>query len=74
MRQAAMVCMAARWLEQFRHDPYRNPWVEQGNVAQARFPWSDGREVYDDPGSATPDHASRSEDRADIDRNLQCLN
>ena len=74
MRQAAMVCMAARWLEQFRHDPYRNPWVELGNVAQARFPWSDGREVYDDPGSATPDHASRSEDRADIDRNLQCLN
>jgi GT2 family glycosyltransferase len=74
MRQAAMVCMAARWLEQFRHDPYRNPWVELGNVAQARFPWSDGREVYDDPGSATPDHASRSEARADIDRNLQCLN
>ena len=43
MRQAAMACMAGRWREQFRHDPYRNPWVELGNVAQARFPWSGGR-------------------------------
>jgi GT2 family glycosyltransferase len=40
MRQAAMACMAGRWREQFRHDPYRNPWVELGNVAQACFPWS----------------------------------
>jgi GT2 family glycosyltransferase len=40
MRQAAMACMAARWREEFRHDPYRNPWVELGDVPQARFPWS----------------------------------
>jgi GT2 family glycosyltransferase len=43
MRQVAMACMARRWREQFRHDPYRNPWVELGNVAQACFPWSGGR-------------------------------
>jgi O-antigen biosynthesis protein len=42
MRQAAMACMAGRWREQFRHDPYRNPWVELGNVARARFSWSRG--------------------------------
>jgi GT2 family glycosyltransferase len=39
-RQAAMACMAGRWREEFRHDPYRNPWVELGDVPQARFPWS----------------------------------
>ena len=44
MRQAAMACMAARWREEFRHDPYRNPWVELGNVPQAHFPWTAGRE------------------------------
>jgi O-antigen biosynthesis protein len=44
MRQAAMACMAGRWREQFRYDPYRNPWVELGNVTQACFPWSRGRE------------------------------
>jgi hypothetical protein len=40
MQQAAMACMADRWREEFRHDPYRNPWVELGDVPQARFPWS----------------------------------
>lgn len=40
MRLAAMACMADRWREAFRHDPYRNPWVELGDVPRARFPWS----------------------------------
>lgn len=40
MRGAAVACMAQRWRDEFRHDPYRNPWVEMGNVPQARFPWS----------------------------------
>jgi GT2 family glycosyltransferase len=40
MRRSAMAYMATRWSEQFRDDPYRNPWVELGNVARARFPWS----------------------------------
>jgi len=43
MRQAAMACMAGRWCEQFRHDPYRNPWAELGEVAQACFPWSSSK-------------------------------
>jgi GT2 family glycosyltransferase len=43
MRCSAQAYMAARWGEQFRHDPYRNPWVELGNVAKAKFPWSPGR-------------------------------
>lgn len=43
MRQSAIACMAARWGDQFRHDPYRNPWVELGNVPEARFPWSENR-------------------------------
>ena len=42
MRQAAMACMAERWRESFRHDPYRNPWVELGDVPKAHFPWSSG--------------------------------
>ena len=40
MRQAAMARMADRWREAFRHDPYRNPWVELGDLPQAHFPWS----------------------------------
>ena len=44
MRQAAMACMRARWREQFRHDPYSNPWVELGDVPRAWFPRSGGTE------------------------------
>ncbi len=40
MRQAAMACMADRWREAFRHDPYRNRWAELGDVPRACFPWS----------------------------------
>ncbi|MFO1206720.1 MAG: glycosyltransferase family 2 protein [Burkholderiales bacterium] len=40
MRQAAMACMADRWREAFRHDPYRNPWAELGDVPRVCFPWS----------------------------------
>jgi GT2 family glycosyltransferase len=40
MRQAAMACMGERWRREFRHDPYRNPWVELGNSPEACFPWS----------------------------------
>lgn len=47
MRQAAMACMADRWREAFRHDPYRNPWVELGDVPRACFPWA-----RDDAGAA----------------------
>jgi len=40
MRRQAIAVMAERWSEQFRHDPYDNPRVELGDVAQAIFPWS----------------------------------
>jgi O-antigen biosynthesis protein len=40
MRTAGMKVIAARWPEAVAHDPYINRWVEVGEVAQARFPWS----------------------------------
>ncbi len=41
MRHDATVIMAGRWREQFRQDPFGNPWVKLGETPQARFPWSD---------------------------------
>jgi GT2 family glycosyltransferase len=40
MRTAAMKVIAERWPEAVADDPCRNPWVEVGEVAEARFPWS----------------------------------
>jgi GT2 family glycosyltransferase len=40
MRTAAKEIIAERWPEAVAEDPYRNPWVEAGEVPQARFPWS----------------------------------
>lgn len=40
MRTAAMAVIAERWPGAIAHDPYRNPWVAVGEVAEARFPWS----------------------------------
>jgi len=40
MRHQAIAVMAERWSEQFRHDPFDNPWVELGEVPRATFPWS----------------------------------
>jgi GT2 family glycosyltransferase len=40
MRTAAMKVIAERWPDAVARDPYRNPWVEVGEVAEARFPWS----------------------------------
>ena len=42
MRTAGMRVIAERWPEAVARDPYRNPWVEVGEVAEARFPWSLG--------------------------------
>jgi hypothetical protein len=42
MRTAGMKAIAARWGDAVAHDPYLNPWVEVGEVAEARFPWSVG--------------------------------
>lgn len=42
MRTAAMKVIAERWPDAVARDPYRNPWVEVGEVPAARFPWSDG--------------------------------
>lgn len=42
MRTAGMRVIAERWPEAVARDPYRNPWVEVGEVAEARFPWSHG--------------------------------
>jgi len=40
MRTAAMKVIVERWPEAVADDPCRNPWVEVGEVAQPRFPWS----------------------------------
>jgi O-antigen biosynthesis protein len=40
MRYAAMATIARRWPDAVASDPYRNPWVELGDIPQARFPWS----------------------------------
>jgi O-antigen biosynthesis protein len=40
MRTAAMKVIAQRWPDAVARDPYRNPWVEVGEVPGARFPWS----------------------------------
>jgi GT2 family glycosyltransferase len=40
MRTAAMAAIAERWPEAVADDPCRNPWVETGEVSEARFPWS----------------------------------
>jgi O-antigen biosynthesis protein len=40
MRSAAMQVIAERWADAVAHDPFRNPWVELGEVPEARFPWS----------------------------------
>jgi O-antigen biosynthesis protein len=40
MRTAAMKVIAERWPDAVARDPYRNPWVEIGEVPGARFPWS----------------------------------
>jgi O-antigen biosynthesis protein len=40
VRTAAMSVIAERWPKAVAHDPYRNPWVEVGELPQARFPWS----------------------------------
>jgi len=40
MRTAAMKVIAERWPDAVARDPYRNPWVEVGEVPEARFPWS----------------------------------
>ncbi|HML14991.1 MAG TPA: glycosyltransferase, partial [Xanthobacteraceae bacterium] len=42
MRTAAMKIMAERWPDAIARDPYRNAWVEVGEVPEARFPWSAG--------------------------------
>jgi GT2 family glycosyltransferase len=42
MRTAAMKIIAERWPAAVADDPCRNPWVEVGEIAQARFPWSGG--------------------------------
>jgi len=41
MRTAAMKIIAERWPDAVANDPCRNPWVEAGEVPEARFPWSD---------------------------------
>jgi GT2 family glycosyltransferase len=40
MRSAAMQVIAERWADAVAHDPFRNPWVELGEMPEARFPWS----------------------------------
>ena len=40
MRTAAMEIIAERWPAAVADDPCRNPWVEAGELPQARFPWS----------------------------------
>jgi hypothetical protein len=40
MRTAAMKIIAERWPAAVADDPCRNPWVEVGEVPEARFPWS----------------------------------
>jgi GT2 family glycosyltransferase len=40
MRTAAMAVIAERWPDAVCRDPFRNPWVDVGEVPQARFPWS----------------------------------
>jgi GT2 family glycosyltransferase len=45
MRTAAMAAFVERWPQAVADDPCRNPWVETGEVPQARFPW------LDEPGS-----------------------
>jgi GT2 family glycosyltransferase len=40
MRTAAMKVIAERWPTAVADDPCRNPWVEAGEVPEARFPWS----------------------------------
>jgi GT2 family glycosyltransferase len=42
MRTAAMKIIAERWPAAVADDPCRNPWVEVGEISQARFPWSGG--------------------------------
>jgi GT2 family glycosyltransferase len=42
MRTAGMKVIAERWPDAVAHDPYLNPWVEVGEVLEARFPWSVG--------------------------------
>jgi O-antigen biosynthesis protein len=42
MRTAGMKIMAERWPDAIARDPYRNAWVEAGEVPEARFPWSAG--------------------------------
>src|SRR5262249_32036240 len=42
MRIAAMPIMAERWPAAIARDRYRNPWVQLGEVSEARFPWSLG--------------------------------
>jgi glycosyltransferase involved in cell wall biosynthesis/GT2 family glycosyltransferase/2-polyprenyl-3-methyl-5-hydroxy-6-metoxy-1,4-benzoquinol methylase len=38
----AMAVIAERWPDAVARDPFRNPWVEVGEVPHARFPWSTG--------------------------------
>jgi GT2 family glycosyltransferase len=40
LRTAGMKVIAERWPDAVARDPYRNPWVEVGDVPEARFPWS----------------------------------
>jgi O-antigen biosynthesis protein len=40
MRTAAMEVIVERWPEAVAADPCRNPWIEVGEVPEARFPWS----------------------------------
>jgi hypothetical protein len=32
--------MAKRWSDAIARDPFRNPWVDVGDIPEARFPWS----------------------------------
>ena len=40
MRTAAKAVMVKRWPDAIAHDPFRNPWVDVGDIPEARFPWS----------------------------------
>jgi O-antigen biosynthesis protein len=40
MRAAAKAVIAKRWPDAIVHDPFRNPWVDVGDIPEAWFPWS----------------------------------
>jgi GT2 family glycosyltransferase len=42
-----MALMAERWPDAINHDPYRHPWVDVGDIPEARFPWSPGWSTFE---------------------------